>query len=526
MNPAEDNLDEETRAETSPDEVLVAYLDGQLDAEESERIEAQLATDAAVREKLQTLDRVWNALDALPRSTASATFTRTTVDMAAVTASQSSQNKSHRWRPPVWLLAGGIGLVTGALLTLAVATAPERNALNNLPTVLNANALENVGSIEFLKSLHDKSEDQRRGESLRAFRNEEVQNRAERWDRLLESNTPERREWIAALPPDELTAVNSAVDRFEDRSSAKREELKSLARQVDEDPLASDLRETALAYQEMVSRLPQSEQARIRQMDETARLEYVVTRSAFWSREAALELDATQREAFREAIDSLVESEAYEDQLRRLKKRLPHSSNRSSNRPRQALLFATQMVADPMHMFRRRGGPGGERFEKAMRKRYEETLRERLPPLEEAWGQWADTLTPALPDAAQTVLEEARARDESERAKLMHRLLRDALAQDFSDSFVELSEEQMERALLEPHDRFTQVLSDQSTDGFEFDMGPPGGGGPPRGFEGREDRSRSDGFGPNGRFGEGPPHPPGGRPPFGPGGGPHHPPGE
>ena len=520
MSPAEDEFDlgEGAQAAPSADEVLVAYLDGQLDAEESERIEARLASDAAVREKLQALDRVWNALDALPRSTASATFTRSTVDMAAVSASRASHGKSRRWRPPVWLLASAVGLVAGALLTLAVATAPERNALNNLPTVLNASALENVGSIEYLKSLHERIESQREGQALRAFRTAEVQNRADEWDRLTAAPTPERRDWIAALPPDELTAVNSAVDRFRDRSSAKREELMALARQVDEDPQAPALRATALAYQEMVSRLPQSEQARIRQMDETARLEHVGSRSQRWSRDAALELDAAQREAFRNAIDSLVESEEFAEQLRSLKRRFPQTPDRPNIRPHQTLLFTTQMVADPMHLFRRRGRPGGERFEKTLRTRYEEAVRERLQPLEEAWGPWADTLAGALPDAAQRVLEEARSRDDREHARLMHRLLRDALAQDLSDAFVELPEEQMERALLEPRDTFTQMLSDQSTGGFEFGMGRPGRGGPPRRFDGPP--PRPDGERPLGWSGERPPRPSGGRPPFGPGGGP------
>ncbi|QDT70536.1 hypothetical protein MalM25_34840 [Planctomycetes bacterium MalM25] len=511
MTPPEDEFDLNNEASARPDEdeVLVAYLDGQLDAEQCESIESRLATDAAAREKLQSLDRVWNALDVLPRSTASPTFTRSTVEMAAVSASQKGDTKRRLWKPPVWLLAGGVGALAGLLLTLALAGAPERRALNHLPTLLNASALENVGSIEYLRLLEDRA-----GDSLRPFRTDEVTSDTDRWNRLAAATVPERREWIAALPPDELTAVNSAADRFSDRSQATRDSLQELSRRLDEEDEPSALRETALAYQAMVGRLSQGEQARLRQMDNQQRLRSVMGRAKSLARDAALDLNDAEREAFRAAIDELVESEAFENQIKSLRRRFPQQSDASRHEPRRVLLDVTGLLADPFRRLRRGGGPESDRMQKAMRARFEEAMRERAQPVIEAWNGWAETLANALPSAARGAVEEAASRGRDDHAKLMHRLLRDALASDLSDAFVSLPEDKMEEALLEPRGRFAEMMSDKSSGAFDINLGPRGGG-PPRGFDGRGRGPR-----PDGRFRDGPPGPPEGRPPFGPGGGP------
>lgn len=59
---------------------LVAYLDGELDAEAQRRVEARLNTDAVVRTEADTLKRAWELLDYLPRAEPSTDFTERTLD--------------------------------------------------------------------------------------------------------------------------------------------------------------------------------------------------------------------------------------------------------------------------------------------------------------------------------------------------------------------------------------------------------------------------------------------------------------
>ena len=46
-------------------EEIVAYLDGELSAEESARVEQRLASDESYRQQLQSIERAWLALDQL-----------------------------------------------------------------------------------------------------------------------------------------------------------------------------------------------------------------------------------------------------------------------------------------------------------------------------------------------------------------------------------------------------------------------------------------------------------------------------
>ena len=67
-------------------EKLVAYLDGELDAESSQQVERRLAEDPGYRHELKQMQRAWDLLDELPRAEVSETFTQTTVEMVALSA--------------------------------------------------------------------------------------------------------------------------------------------------------------------------------------------------------------------------------------------------------------------------------------------------------------------------------------------------------------------------------------------------------------------------------------------------------
>src|SRR3972149_5979350 len=105
--------EERINAENSLEEQLVAYLDGELDAQSSRQIEELLASDPEVRLKLQRLERTWELLDELETTPAGEKFTRTTLEMVALAAQEDVQktlDEAPRRRRRRWLL-GGVGLL-------------------------------------------------------------------------------------------------------------------------------------------------------------------------------------------------------------------------------------------------------------------------------------------------------------------------------------------------------------------------------------------------------------------------------
>ena len=69
--------DDLSNGATPLDEQLVAYLDGELDAESSRRIDELLATDAEVRRRLQEMERTWDLLDDLDTAPVGGQFAQT-----------------------------------------------------------------------------------------------------------------------------------------------------------------------------------------------------------------------------------------------------------------------------------------------------------------------------------------------------------------------------------------------------------------------------------------------------------------
>lgn len=100
------------------DEMLVAYLDGELDEHERRRLEDQLISDASLRQRLSELESGWQMLDHLPRPTVTEDFARSTVEMIAAGASQALQVQRRR-RP--WRRLGHATLLVAITLAMAAA---------------------------------------------------------------------------------------------------------------------------------------------------------------------------------------------------------------------------------------------------------------------------------------------------------------------------------------------------------------------------------------------------------------------
>jgi anti-sigma factor RsiW len=149
--------------DTALQEQLVAYLDGELDAEASRRIEELLTTDAKVRATMQELDHTWQLLDELDTGGVDERFTRSTLEMVAVAAAdevEQTRAAAPRRRRLRWL-AIAVGATAAGLAGFA-ATAmfwpdPDKKTnerlVENLPVLENLDQYCQVENVEFLRML-------------------------------------------------------------------------------------------------------------------------------------------------------------------------------------------------------------------------------------------------------------------------------------------------------------------------------------------------------------------------------------
>jgi anti-sigma factor RsiW len=140
-------------------EELTSYLDGELDAAEVRAVEDRLARDPAYRAELQRLQRAWDMLDRLPRASLPESFSRTTLEMVALAASQEAQEaldelpaRQRRLRVWGWTGAAAAAIV-GFVIGRALWTDPNEQLLRDLPVLQNYDLYYQADNIDFLRQL-------------------------------------------------------------------------------------------------------------------------------------------------------------------------------------------------------------------------------------------------------------------------------------------------------------------------------------------------------------------------------------
>ena len=140
---------------------LVAYLDGELSEEAVARVERRLADDERFRQHLASLQRSWDALGSIPPTVVNENFTRSTLEMVAVSISDSQRRETttRRWRLGVaWVpIAAAIG-VAGVIGFFAIRYQQQQQTqalLKDLPVIERVDLYRNVGDIDFLVRLAD-----------------------------------------------------------------------------------------------------------------------------------------------------------------------------------------------------------------------------------------------------------------------------------------------------------------------------------------------------------------------------------
>ena len=140
-------------------EELVAYLDGELNADDNARVESRLADDAEYRLRLQQLQRAWDMLDDLPKATVEESFTKSTVEMVVVSATEDAERQKvsgGRYRQLFWVLAAGcvIGAsITSYLLISRWLARPNRQLAEDLPIIEDFDMYRYADNVKFLRSL-------------------------------------------------------------------------------------------------------------------------------------------------------------------------------------------------------------------------------------------------------------------------------------------------------------------------------------------------------------------------------------
>ncbi len=237
----------------SDDPELIAYLDGELGADDSRTVESKIGVDPAMRVKAEEYKKTYDLLDYLPKPEPSPTFTtRTLTRLHPVNASSTVVPNVPALTRNVWP-----ELLLWALALVAVGTAgyfghslarsywnpvPEAEKFDqaDLPLIHDLPYYLGVDDLDFLKLLR----------------------KAEVFDDSGSAATPtsnEPRETVS------LVAQQKLIEQFLNDSPARRLQLRSLHRELNELPAPerTSYRRTLESYAAWLDRLPDNSRKEI-----------------------------------------------------------------------------------------------------------------------------------------------------------------------------------------------------------------------------------------------------------------------
>ena len=163
-----DNRNDETNHQdvlerTEPEvELLVAYLDGELDAKSVRQVEDRLSVEPDLREKMTALEQTWNMLNELETVPVDKELVRSTMEVVTLTIEKEVGEGEKQVTQRLWLdrlilaailfLCGVIGYQSMTLMGIRM----KKQLVEDIPIILDITVLKEIGSFEFLEALSEK----------------------------------------------------------------------------------------------------------------------------------------------------------------------------------------------------------------------------------------------------------------------------------------------------------------------------------------------------------------------------------
>jgi len=234
------------------DELLVAYLDGELPRDERSALEKRLIDSGNLRLRLQQLQQGWELLGEMERSVPSNHLVESTLELAVLDVAPRPVRMHTSWiaryRWPLGILAACVIGAAATLLLISIVQARQyERQLRDLAIVENLDAYLYGSDLELMRQL---AENQQWQNMVAASR--EISAATETTiDTIAHlSNTPvaEREAMIAKLPLDKRAELKSRWERFKLLTPDARDRIRETAEIVSQQTDSEKLLQTMSSY--------------------------------------------------------------------------------------------------------------------------------------------------------------------------------------------------------------------------------------------------------------------------------------
>lgn len=253
------------------DELLVAYLDGELDRQGQAELESRLLDDEQLRSRLQQLQAGWDLLDELPNPEPNRKLVESTLELVVadiVKTKPSTTSFWNRFRLPISVAGLCLG---GILVAYAIAWSVKARAyqqqLQDLAIVENLDAYNHGSDLTLMRQL---AADPAWIQMVAASR-EIGDIQIEMITNVSATPTAEREQLIAKLPLEKREELNSRWEQFMRFDEEHRQRIRRTAEAVAQQADAEFLLQSMQAYARWRENLPTELRDRIESDDPSER---------------------------------------------------------------------------------------------------------------------------------------------------------------------------------------------------------------------------------------------------------------
>jgi len=278
------------------DELLVAYLDGELQRQEQSDLESRLLTNEKLRSRLQQLQTGWDLLEDLPGSSPSMKLVESTLELvvADILKDQpTAETNSKRWQLPlgVLLLCLFVGTVTYVVENTLRYNSYQQE-LEDLVIAGNLNALNYGGDLRLMRELSANKNWAQMIAASKEIGDISVDNAA---DQLTQTAASQREIALEAMTLEQMDQLNSRWDQFNRLNESDQNRIRKTAESVAAQPDSQLLLETMQAYAIWRQTLPTELRDQIESSEPSERrvaLKQAIDRTYFSiSRRSSMRLD-------------------------------------------------------------------------------------------------------------------------------------------------------------------------------------------------------------------------------------------
>lgn len=278
------------------DELLVAYLDGELQRQEQSDLENRLLKNEKLRSRLQQLQTGWDLLEDLPGSSPSMKLVESTLELVVADILKDQpviENNRKQWQLPAVLLV--LCSITGLAAYFAQSTLRSnayQQELEDLALAGNLSAYNYGGDLKLMRQL---SADKNWAQMISASKEIGDINVDNAVDQLTEAPAAEREVALKAMTLEQMDQLNSRWDQFNRLNQSAQSRIRQTAASIAAQPDAELLLETMQVYAIWRQTLPTELRDQIESSDPAKRraaIKQAIDRTYFTiSRRSSMRLD-------------------------------------------------------------------------------------------------------------------------------------------------------------------------------------------------------------------------------------------